>query len=217
MAAFLGALHNSGRYKPSIVVCPATMLRTWHRELLCATTRQDTQIPSYPVNHQNLAAVMRACHCISLRCPIIENLENIISAPQRRIWAPGLEPRILHDSFVRKGTTGGGGGGSSRAKRSQLIAGVKNSEEGVVITTYSHLRLFKARGILRLLFHGFTVSSPRISLGISEDRVHGCVLKHSPLSKSQKIRKPNRMRSCRCRGGLRFLTRATWSGTRTPR
>lgn len=33
VAAFLGALHNSGLYKPSLVVCPATMLRTWAREL----------------------------------------------------------------------------------------------------------------------------------------------------------------------------------------
>lgn len=39
VAAFLGALLNSGKYKPSLVVCPATMLRTWHKELLCASPR----------------------------------------------------------------------------------------------------------------------------------------------------------------------------------
>ena len=33
VAAFLGALSKSNLYRPSIVVCPATMLRQWRREL----------------------------------------------------------------------------------------------------------------------------------------------------------------------------------------
>eukprot|EP00793_Prasinoderma_coloniale_P004070 PRCOL_00006245-RA len=33
MASFLGGLHRSGKYKPSIIVCPATILRQWLREL----------------------------------------------------------------------------------------------------------------------------------------------------------------------------------------
>ena len=33
VSAFLNALHRSGLYKPSLVVCPATMLRQWRREL----------------------------------------------------------------------------------------------------------------------------------------------------------------------------------------
>jgi len=33
LAAFLGALHHSGLYRPSLIVCPATMLRQWQREL----------------------------------------------------------------------------------------------------------------------------------------------------------------------------------------
>lgn len=33
VASFLGALHHSNMYSPSVVVCPATMLRQWRREL----------------------------------------------------------------------------------------------------------------------------------------------------------------------------------------
>eukprot|EP00897_Mesotaenium_endlicherianum_P003195 jgi/Mesen1/2903/ME000175S02056 len=33
VAAFLGALHHSGLYRPSLVVCPVTLLRQWRREL----------------------------------------------------------------------------------------------------------------------------------------------------------------------------------------
>ena len=33
VAAFLAGLHHSGKFKPSIIVCPATVLRQWLREL----------------------------------------------------------------------------------------------------------------------------------------------------------------------------------------
>ena len=33
VSAFLNALERSGLYKPTLVVCPATMLRQWRREL----------------------------------------------------------------------------------------------------------------------------------------------------------------------------------------
>jgi DNA excision repair protein ERCC-6 len=33
VASFLGALHHSNMYSPCIVICPATMLRQWRREL----------------------------------------------------------------------------------------------------------------------------------------------------------------------------------------
>ncbi|CAG9466591.1 unnamed protein product [Pedinophyceae sp. YPF-701] len=33
LAAFLGALHHSGLFRPSLIVCPATVLRQWMREL----------------------------------------------------------------------------------------------------------------------------------------------------------------------------------------
>ncbi len=33
VAAFLAGLHHSGLFRPSIVVCPATVLRQWLREL----------------------------------------------------------------------------------------------------------------------------------------------------------------------------------------
>jgi SNF2 family DNA or RNA helicase len=33
LAVFLAGLHHSGRFRPSIIVCPATVLRQWLREL----------------------------------------------------------------------------------------------------------------------------------------------------------------------------------------
>ena len=35
VAAFLAGLHHSNKFRPSIVVCPATVLRQWLRELRC--------------------------------------------------------------------------------------------------------------------------------------------------------------------------------------
>jgi DNA excision repair protein ERCC-6 len=94
LAAFLGALHASGLYKPSLVVCPATMLRQWQREL--------------------------------------------------KIWYPRFVPAILHETGVT-GASAGGGGSSSRAAREGLIRRVAGSSDGVLLTTYEQLRLFRAR------------------------------------------------------------------------
>lgn len=33
LAAFLAGLHQSGLFKPTLIVCPATVLRQWLREL----------------------------------------------------------------------------------------------------------------------------------------------------------------------------------------
>lgn len=44
VASFLCALHHSGMYSPSIVVCPATMLRQWRRELRIWAPRLKTTI-----------------------------------------------------------------------------------------------------------------------------------------------------------------------------
>lgn len=33
VVAFLAGLHHSGKFRPSIIVCPATVLRQWLREL----------------------------------------------------------------------------------------------------------------------------------------------------------------------------------------
>jgi DNA excision repair protein ERCC-6 len=89
LAGFLGALHASGLYKPSLVVCPATMLRQWQREL--------------------------------------------------KIWYPLFSPAILHETGVT------GTSGSSRAAREALITRVAASSDGVLLTTYEQLRLFRAR------------------------------------------------------------------------
>ncbi len=35
VAAFLAGLHHSRKFRPSVVICPATVLRQWLRELRC--------------------------------------------------------------------------------------------------------------------------------------------------------------------------------------
>lgn len=94
LAAFLGALHHSGLYRPSLVVCPATMLRQWQREL--------------------------------------------------RAWHPRFRASILHDTGV-SASGGGSGRGSSRAAREGLITDVASSSDGILLTTYEQLRLFRQR------------------------------------------------------------------------
>ena len=46
LAAFLAGLHHSGRFRPSLVVCPATVMRQWLRELRawCAVERWEYRI-----------------------------------------------------------------------------------------------------------------------------------------------------------------------------
>ena len=91
LAAFLGSLHHSGLYKPSLVVCPATMLRQWQRELTA--------------------------------------------------WYPPFEPVILHESGLSSAASVAGGG--SRAARAGLIRSATSNPDGVLLTTYEHLRLFR--------------------------------------------------------------------------
>ena len=88
VASFLCALHHSRMYSPTIIVCPATMLRQWRREL--------------------------------------------------RIWAPKLKPTILHDSALS--AMGGG-----RSARERAFDACVSHGDGVLITTYEHMRLFRDR------------------------------------------------------------------------
>ena len=86
VVAFLGSLHASGMYHPSLVICPATMLRQWQREI--------------------------------------------------EKWYPGLEASIMHDSGVASDA------GSSRRARERMITDVAASSDGILLTTYEHVRLF---------------------------------------------------------------------------
>ena len=89
VASFLAALHHSRMYSPSIIVCPATMLRQWRREL--------------------------------------------------RIWAPKLKTTILHDSAISSEA-----GGKKRA-RERLFNECISDGDGVLLTTYEHMRMFRDR------------------------------------------------------------------------
>jgi DNA excision repair protein ERCC-6 len=86
VVAFLGSLHASGMYHPSLVICPATMLRQWQREI--------------------------------------------------EAWYPGLEASIMHDSGVTSDAV------SSRKARERMISHVASSSDGILLTTYEHVRLF---------------------------------------------------------------------------
>ena len=87
--AFLAGLHNSGLFKPTLIVCPATVLKQWLREI--------------------------------------------------RAWYPRFRVAILHDSlgFSQSRIESKNG----NRKHETLVRIIRNSDSGILLTTYDQLRL----------------------------------------------------------------------------
>eukprot|EP00803_Ostreobium_quekettii_P007583 evm.model.scf_983.2 EVM.evm.TU.scf_983.2 scf_983:13173-28199(-) len=85
MAAFLAGLHASGMFRPTLVVCPATVLKQWLREL--------------------------------------------------RVWWPRFRVVILHNSAARVS--------DPKQPRENLIRKIGSSTDGILLTTYAHLRIYQ--------------------------------------------------------------------------
>ncbi|OIV90527.1 hypothetical protein TanjilG_32404 [Lupinus angustifolius] len=110
--SFLGALHFSGMYKPSIIVCPVTLLRQWKREAN----------KWYPKFHVEL---------------LHDSAQD--SAPRKK-QAKSDETKDESDSsndndYERTSPT------KSKRKWESLINRVVGSEFGLLITTYEQLRI----------------------------------------------------------------------------
>ena len=139
VAAFLCALERSGLYRPSLVVCPATMLRQWRREL--------------------------------------------------RIWAPRLNPSILHESAVSAAALAAAGGDKKLARRKALRDCV-NDPKGVVLTTYEHVRgalrdsLLSIRWGYAVLDEGHKIRNPDADITICAKQlqtVHRIIMTGAPI------------------------------------
>jgi len=139
VAAFLCALERSGLYQPSLIVCPATMLRQWRREL--------------------------------------------------RIWAPRLNPSILHESAVSAAALAAAGGDKKLARRKMLRSCV-NDPKGVVLTTYEHVRgalrdsLLSIRWGYAVLDEGHKIRNPDADVTICAKQlqtVHRLIMTGAPI------------------------------------
>ncbi|KAL2587186.1 hypothetical protein AAZV13_13G097300 [Glycine max] len=110
--SFLGALHFSGMYKPSIIVCPVTLLRQWKREAK----------KWYPKFHVEL---------------LHDSAQD--SAPRKKrakSEETDYESNSKSDSDYEKSVAS-----KSTRKWESLINRVMRSESGLLITTYEQLRI----------------------------------------------------------------------------
>ncbi|KAK6120027.1 hypothetical protein DH2020_046228 [Rehmannia glutinosa] len=109
---FLGSLHFSGMYKPSIIICPVTLLRQWKRE---ATK-------CYPNFHVEL---------------LHDSVQEISSRKKRsRSDDSDRDSEEFSDSDCEEKPLS-----KSTEKWDSLINRVLRSESGLLITTYEQLRL----------------------------------------------------------------------------
>ncbi|XAR61085.1 DNA helicase [Bertholletia excelsa] len=110
--SFLGALHFSNMYKPSIIICPVTLLRQWEREAQ----------KWYPSFH-------------------VEILHDSVQDPTgRKKRAKSYESDYESDDLLDSDVEGNISSNSPK-KWDSLINRVLRSESGLLITTYEQLRL----------------------------------------------------------------------------
>ncbi|CAA7390510.1 unnamed protein product [Spirodela intermedia] len=118
--SFLGALHFSGLYKPSIVVCPVTLLRQWQREtqkwypkfqvhiLHDSAHGSGKQVKHHPEDHSGSEASMYSSD-------------------------DDQEEEQQQQPTVARSTT--------RRRWNDLIRAVTGSDSGLLLTTYEQLRI----------------------------------------------------------------------------
>ncbi|CAI8602813.1 unnamed protein product [Vicia faba] len=110
--SFLGALHFSGMYKPSIIVCPVTLLRQWKREAK----------KWYPKFHVEL----------------VHDSAHDLASEKKRAESDGTDSESNNSSdndYERSVPS------RNPRKWKTLINRVMRSESGLLITTYEQLRI----------------------------------------------------------------------------
>ncbi|XP_028767590.1 protein CHROMATIN REMODELING 8 [Neltuma alba] len=112
--SFLGALHFSGMYKPSIIICPVTLLRQWKREVQ----------KWYPKFHVELLHD-------SVREPDVRK-------KQSKCDESDYDSNSSSDSDYETNIQS-----KSTRKWESLITRVMRTESGLLITTYEQLRILR--------------------------------------------------------------------------
>lgn len=112
--SFLGALHFSGMYKPSIIICPVTLLRQWKREVQ----------KWYPKFHAELLHD-------SARDPVAGKKQS--KCDESDYDSNSSSDSDYETSIQSKNTR----------KWESLISRVMRSESGLLITTYEQLRILR--------------------------------------------------------------------------
>ncbi|GMH43692.1 hypothetical protein BSKO_11614 [Bryopsis sp. KO-2023] len=131
VCSFLGGLHASGLFRPTLIMVPATVLRQWLQEL--------------------------------------------------RTWYPYFRVVILHASAKR--------GAGPKRTRVQLIDKIANSSNGVLLTTYEHMRIYQREFLsvdwgYVVLDEGHKIRNPdaEITLACKQVRtVHRLIMTGSPI------------------------------------
>lgn len=135
---FLSSLMFSGIYQPSLVLCPATMLRQWQHEI--------------------------------------------------NQWAPNLQIGILHDSAVDAGMAEDCEG-DRKAARLGVLDQVRNSANGILLTTYEHLRIFAdamldVKWCYVVLDEGHRIRNPDAQITLSAKQLqtsHRLIMSGAPI------------------------------------
>ncbi|KAK9144440.1 hypothetical protein Sjap_004343 [Stephania japonica] len=109
--AFLGSLHFSDMYKPSIVICPVTLLRQWKREAQ----------KWYP----------KFCVALLHDSALLNSNKKMVDSDES---GDESESSLYSDGEVMPST-------KKRKKWDSLISNVLRSRSGLLITTYEQLRL----------------------------------------------------------------------------
>lgn len=114
--AFLGGLHHSGLFRPSLIVCPATVLRQWLRELRAwypLFRQAHARERSLGCAWLRMSAALLPALWPSLWC-VMEQAKPVVNQAGPAGLA-GCRVAILHES-VRSGATSG-----ARPSKRQLI------------------------------------------------------------------------------------------------
>ncbi|GAA0143672.1 damaged DNA-binding protein [Lithospermum erythrorhizon] len=111
--AFLGSLHFSGMYKPSIIICPVTLLRQWKREAQ----------KWYPGFHVEILH------------------DSAQDQPARKKREKSYESDYESDELLESDCEGRKASSKNINKWDSLLNHVWKSESGLLITTYEQLRL----------------------------------------------------------------------------
>ncbi|KAG6549739.1 hypothetical protein Mapa_008719 [Marchantia paleacea] len=137
VTSFLAALHYSGLYRPSIIICPVTLLRQWKREVkkwyapFKAEILHDSAVKGHFNQSKKKNGVREEGECDEENGSEIEDEQD----------EEEEEEKNSEDEEVQKGKKP-----KNRAERwNAMIERVTKSESGLLITTYEQLRINRER------------------------------------------------------------------------